>query len=113
MTNRIDEVKKLWNNGLGQKEIVEKTKLNVETVHNYLLKSGVSREDIRERQKSLIKKSKSKVVFQYDLEHNFIKEWPSLMEVERSIGINHRNISAVCNGKRKTAGGYIWSYTKE
>lgn len=113
MTNRINEVKELWDNGLGQKAIVEKTKLNVETVHNYLMKSGISKKDIRERQKELIKKSKSKMVFQYDLEYNFIKEWPSLMEVERNTGINHRNISAVCNKKRKTAGGYIWSYTRE
>ena len=113
MMNRINEVKQLWDSGLGQKGIVEKTGLNVETVHNYLLKSGISKKDIRERQKELIKKAKSKVVFQYDLEHNFIKEWPSLKQAERETGINHTNISSVCNGKRKTAGGYFWTYTKE
>lgn len=112
MTDRIKEVKELWKQGYGQKAITEITKLNVETVHNYLLKSGITQEEIRKRQSELIKKSKSKTVFQYDLNFNFIKEWDSLIEVERQIGINHRNISQVCNGKRKTAGGYIWSYER-
>ena len=37
--------------------------------------------------------------------------FPSLMEAERVTGIYHGNISTCCNGKRKSAGGYIWRYT--
>lgn len=33
----------------------------------------------------------------------------SLMET----GIDFRNISAVCNKKRKTTGGYIWEFVNE
>lgn len=31
-------------------------------------------------------------------------------EVEREAGISHGSISQCCNGKRKTAGGFIWKY---
>lgn len=34
--------------------------------------------------------------------------YESFSEAERQTGINHRNISMVCSGKRKTAGGFKW-----
>ena len=37
--------------------------------------------------------------------------FPSLMEAERVTGIYHGNISQCCNGKYKSAGGYIWKYS--
>ena len=37
-----------------------------------------------------------------------IKVWDSLSEVERLLNIPTGNISKVCKGKRKTAGGFIW-----
>ena len=36
----------------------------------------------------------------------------SIKEASKQTGINHGNISAVCNGKRKTTGGYRWKYVK-
>lgn len=35
-------------------------------------------------------------------------EYISAMEVERQLGINNSSVTACCNGKRKTAGGYHW-----
>lgn len=60
--------------------------------------------------KQLINGKKSKPVLQYDLEGNFIKEWPSVMEIERTLNYANSNISACCLGKRKQAYGYIWKY---
>ena len=37
-----------------------------------------------------------------------IKVWDSLSEVESQLNISASNISNVCKGKRKTAGGFIW-----
>lgn len=37
----------------------------------------------------------------------------SLSEAERQTKICHENISKVCRGKRKTAGGYHWKYVEE
>lgn len=50
----------------------------------------------------------AKSVLQYDKEGNFIAKWKSATEAKRVLGID--NITAVCSGKRKYAGGYIWKY---
>lgn len=49
----------------------------------------------------------SKVVIQYDLDMNLIKEWFSVKEANCNI---KGDIRACCNGKQKTAGGFIWKY---
>lgn len=38
--------------------------------------------------------------------------WSSTMEAERVTGVNHRCIGKCCNGKRHTAGGFIWRYAE-
>lgn len=53
---------------------------------------------------------KSKRVFQYSLDGEFIKEWGCVMEVERTLGFNHSHISQCCTGKRDLAYGYLWQY---
>lgn len=42
--------------------------------------------------------------------YNFIKTWESIHNVERELNISNSTICKVCNGKGKTAGGYIWKY---
>lgn len=51
----------------------------------------------------------SKAVKQYDKSGNFLKEYGSGEEAERSTGIKH--VSCACRGERKTAGGYVWKYS--
>ena len=55
-------IKELWDSGFGQKAIQEQTKFNIETVHNYLIKYGVSAEEIRQRANVAIGKSRSRPV---------------------------------------------------
>lgn len=50
----------------------------------------------------------SKVVYQYTLNNQFVKEWPSASEVQRQLGFASTHITQCCLGKRKTAYGYIW-----
>lgn len=52
--------------------------------------------------------STSKPVLQFDLDFNFIKEWPSCAEVQRQLGINSNNISRCCDNKIDTYKNYIW-----
>lgn len=56
---------------------------------------------------------KAYIVIQYDLNMNFIKEWPSTMEIERITGFKNNNIGSCCRGKYKQAYGYIWKYKKD
>lgn len=51
-----------------------------------------------------------KVILQFDLKGNLIKEWPSIKVTSNELGINYSNIRSVVQGKQKTAGGFIWKY---
>lgn len=53
---------------------------------------------------------RSKKVIQYDLKGNFIKEWNSMMDIERELKIWHTDISLCCRNKIKQTKGYIWKY---
>jgi group I intron endonuclease len=48
-------------------------------------------------------------VLQYDLEGNFIKEWPSITDTARA-GFSF--VIGVLRGTQKTASGYKWEYKK-
>lgn len=63
------------------------------------------------RSKKLInRKNLSKAVVQYDLQGNFIAEYPSVCDAGRKLGINQASISSALKGRYKTAGGYIFCY---
>ena len=48
-----------------------------------------------------------KPILQFDLEGNFIREWPSAVDVAKR---ERANIKECLRGKTKTAYGYIWKY---
>ena len=50
----------------------------------------------------------SKPIIQYDLEMNFIAEYPSVREAERQLG--YKGICACLVGKQKTVHGHIFKY---
>ena len=52
----------------------------------------------------------SKTVYQYTKNGQFVAKYQSLREVERQLGYNIGRISDCCNGKQKSAYGFIWSY---
>lgn len=55
-------------------------------------------------------KFSKKGVGQYSLSGEFIDVFESMREAELKTGISYPSISAVCNGRQKTAGGFIWRY---
>lgn len=55
---------------------------------------------------------RGKIVYQYTVDGQFIREWPSTREVERSLGFAQTHISDCCLGKLKQVYGYVWSYNK-
>lgn len=55
-------------------------------------------------------KDKRKPILQFDLEGNFIKEWPSLTKASEKLNISIINICSCCRGKQKSAGGFKWKY---
>lgn len=69
--------------------------------------------NIRRSQKQLNDKNKSKKVLQFKPDGTFVKEWKSIMDVQRNLGFDNANISKCCRGKYAYAYGYIWKYKKE
>lgn len=49
-------------------------------------------------------------VVQMTLEEEEIAIFPSSYEAYKKTGCNHRHISEVCQGKRRTTGGFKWKY---
>lgn len=54
----------------------------------------------------------SKPICAYDLEGNFISDFPSIHEASRRLGISASNISHCLNMKKgyRSTGGYVWKY---
>ena len=59
-----------------------------------------------------VARKKSKPVIQRDKDRNFIREWGSLKEAARQNNYSCGNLSAACNGRQKTAYGYIWEFAR-
>lgn len=64
------------------------------------------------------RKIRAKRINQYDLDGNFIKSYLGSIEAEtnlkkQGIAVNGRNIRNVCQGKRNTAGGFVWRYAND
>ena len=53
-------------------------------------------------------------VRQYDLNWNFIREYPSISEaVKMNKKVYGNQIRACCRGERESAGGYRWKFADE
>ncbi|MBQ0014778.1 MAG: hypothetical protein KBS82_05600 [Oscillospiraceae bacterium] len=59
-----------------------------------------------------IGKANSKKINMYDKDGNLIDTFVSAQAAERELHINHSHISQCCNGKRKSTGGYMWSFAQ-
>lgn len=60
-----------------------------------------------------VAKALSIPILQFSKTGEFIRKWESAKEVERELGLNQGNISKCCQGKLKSAGGYVWGYEKD
>ena len=63
-----------------------------------------------EAAKEATKEKLSIPILQFTKDGTLIKEWPSLSDAYRQLGIACQNICACLKGYRKSAGGYIWRY---
>jgi len=53
---------------------------------------------------------KYRPVIQLDLDGNIIDKWDGVTIASKTLNINRCTISDVCNGRKKTAGGFKWKY---
>ena len=81
--------------------------------HKEMLRISSTGKNHTEESKRKISESKQKAVVQYDKNEKKISEYVSAIEAENKTGIGRSHISQCCNGKRKSAGGYIWRFKNE
>ncbi len=57
----------------------------------------------------------SKIIFQFDLQGNFIKEWFGIRKASRELKINQSDITQCAKGNSNYShvGGFIWKYKNE
>ena len=72
--------------------------------------SDVARAKMSVRRKG-VQNVRSKKVYQYDLNGNFVAEYEYMDLVKDALGLNSTShISRCCLGQRKKAHGFMWSY---
>lgn len=98
-------------------------------VKDVVRRSGYKMSDEAKKKMSISKKGKKqsleviearvarrrKVIYQYDINNNFMKEFSCLKEASEATGIDRGTLSKAANPKEKgfiTAGGFIWKYGK-
>lgn len=55
-------------------------------------------------------KQRQKAVKQYTIDGEFLAEYHAILEATRQTNVHRNTIVWVCEGKRKTAGGFTWRY---
>ena len=74
---------------------------------------GSSSENQTHRRDILKKKfATGKPVIQIDNKGDIIRQFESILQAAKLTGIKHQNISRVCNGKYRQAGGFRWKFLK-
>ena len=102
----IEKIVELWEEGFMCKEIGQKLNLHYQTVSEHLKNYGITQEEIMERKGEFTRQRCSYAVCQYDLNGNFIKEYPSSSSTE----FQQSAISQVCQQKQFSAYGFLWKY---
>lgn len=106
------EILALWRDGYTQKEIYEIKGRYIKAIKRILYDGGVTREEILARQKSIYRSAYGKRVYVYDMEGNYITEFPSIMETAEELGLNYTSVCNVLKGKYAYSHNYVFRYFK-
>lgn len=101
-----------FSGSMNGKHHTEKTK---EKIRKARIKDGFSDEHRKHisESKQGTKHHMAKRVYQYTKDGLFVKEWSYMGMACKELGLQKSNISGCCLGKRPSAGGYVWSYTRK
>ena len=106
---KMSESRRGENNPHYGKKMTEETKKKLLATHLGKPLSDETKEKIRN---SCINKCGSKIVFQYTLDGEFIREWSSISQINRELGFNIGAISNCITGRSKSSYGFIWKLKK-
>lgn len=105
----------LWNKDENIIEIANTLKINRSTIVKYLKQGnvcGLCNYDADNEKKKNYRKN-MKCVVKLDKHYKYIESFESITLASEYNSVQRKSISAVCNGNRETAGGYIWMYKED
>ena len=98
-----EEITYLWNQGYRNCEIAKLLKATENTI-SLRIRALFGEEAAQSRRAD----SKKIAVLQYDLYGNFVQEWDSGSEAEKSLGLSTGSVSRCCNKQRTNSGDFLW-----
>ena len=111
----LEIIKRLKNNDFNL-DIANDYKVSVETINDIrnhktwkILTENIIFDDISSRKRP----RGTKPVVQYSEDGKYIATYKSAREVQRKLGISYKLISAVCNGEKRIAHGFIWRFEED
>ena len=101
--------------GISSGQISDCCKGNCKTAGGFAWAYNSKNVDVEEIIKRVTTPNRTRAVtiFQKDKNNNLIKEWTSITEAAKSLGVSHQSIQACCSGKQKTCKGFTWSYKED
>lgn len=112
------EVYAAWDSGKSVKQIAEELKISTSLIYeilnsyeNYTPHESKKRGGVLAYQTFLQNQGidSNNQIFQYSLTGEFIKEWHSAKEIERTLKIDSASVGKALSGEANSAGGYLWS----
>ena len=103
-----EKILSLWKKGYNCTAIGKELNHERHSIARTLYTFGITAEEIQERMRQTANTNKCISIYQYDKEGNFIQRWESMSAAGRALGIGIGEISSVCSGKKRSAGGFIW-----
>lgn len=89
----------------------QQTKLKMSKAHKgHSCYNDEWRKSISKSLKNKPKPYQNKIVNQFTINGDFIKQYESITQASQISGVGYCVISHCCRGKGKTAGGYIWKF---
>lgn len=110
----IEEVWKLWDNGLSVSEIAEELGHDRSAIRKYLLNyDNYSKEESNTRGDLIQGKNRWENVEQYTLQGEYLNTYYNMGEAQRRTGVSSKAIWCAIHGKAYTAGGYQWKFVSD
>lgn len=104
---KMSEKRRGENNPHYGKRMTEETKKKLLDTHLGKPLSDEIKEKIRN---GCINNCGAKIVIQYTLDGVFIKEWPSIAQINRDLGLSISAISNCITGRSKSSYGFVWKF---
>ena len=110
--DEVLQILELWEQGYTQKEINKITGRCVKAIKRILYDNGVTKEEIQERANAIYRANYTKTVYVYDMDGNYIAEYPSVNEASEATGVHPSTIGHITNGRDAYSNGYVFRYYK-